>query len=166
MYRVGMGWDRHRLVSGRPCILGGVVFAECAVGPAGHSDGDAICHAIIDALLGAVALGDIGRHFPDTDPTWADADSLDLLARSVILLQERGYRVGNVDCTVVTEQPSIAPRALEMAARLAAVLAVLPEQVSVKASRGEGMGPEGRGECLTVVAVATVTAAGGDGNGE
>jgi 2-C-methyl-D-erythritol 2,4-cyclodiphosphate synthase len=152
--RVGIGWDRHRLVPGRPCILGGVAFPESAVGPLGHSDGDAVCHAIVDALLGAAGLGDIGRHFPDTDPTWSGADSTELLARTVTLVAQAGYRVGNVDCTVITETPRIAPRQAAMTGRLAAVLGIPPEQVSIKATRGEGLGPEGRGEGLAVVAVA------------
>jgi 2-C-methyl-D-erythritol 2,4-cyclodiphosphate synthase len=151
--RVGIGWDRHRLVPGRPCILGGVAFPESAVGPLGHSDGDAVCHAIVDALLGAVGLGDIGRYFPDTDPAWSGADSTELLARTITLVGQAGYRVGNVDCTVMTETPRIAPREAAMTGRLAEVLGVLQERVSVKATRGEGLGPEGRGEGLAVVAV-------------
>jgi 2-C-methyl-D-erythritol 2,4-cyclodiphosphate synthase len=152
--RVGIGWDRHRLVPGRPCILGGVAFPESAVGPLGHSDGDAVCHAIIDALLGAVGLGDIGRHFPDTDPTWSGADSTELLAHAVTLVEQAGYHVGNVDCTVIAETPRIAPREAAMTGRLAGVLGIPPERMSIKATRGEGLGPEGRGEGLAVVAVA------------
>jgi 2-C-methyl-D-erythritol 2,4-cyclodiphosphate synthase len=122
----------------------------------GHSDGDAVCHAFIDALLGAVGLGDIGQHFPDTDPEWAGADSLDLLRRAVDMVQGAGYRVGNVDCTVITERPAIAPQAALMRERLSAVLEVSPQAVSIKATRGEGLGPEGRMECITVVAVAII----------
>ena len=159
MLRIGVGWDRHRLVPGRPCVLGGVRFPDCPVGPLGHSDGDAVAHAIIDALLGAAALGDIGRHFPDTDPAWAGADSLDLLRRTVALVAEAGWRVVNVDASVITELPAIAPRADDMAVALAGPLGVAPDAVSVKGTRGEGLGPEGRGECVTAQAVALLIAA-------
>jgi 2-C-methyl-D-erythritol 2,4-cyclodiphosphate synthase len=158
VYRIGTGWDRHPLVADQTCVLGGVVFPASPVGPTGHSDGDAVCHAVIDAVLGAANLGDIGRHFPDSDPTWAGADSLDLLRRSVAKLHDAGYRVVNVDCTVITEQPVIAPHAADMAARMAEVLATEASAISVKATRGEKLGPEGRGECLTVVAVALIAA--------
>jgi 2-C-methyl-D-erythritol 2,4-cyclodiphosphate synthase len=157
--RIGVGWDRHRLVPGRPCVLGGVRFPDCPLGPLGHSDGDAVAHAIIDALLGAAALGDIGRHFPDTDPVWVGADSLDLLRRTVALVAEAGWRVVNVDATVITELPAIAPRADDMAVALAGPLGVAPDAVSVKGTRGEGLGPEGQGECVTAQAVALLIAA-------
>jgi len=120
----------------------------------GHSDGDAAVHAVIDALLGAAGLGDIGRLFPDTDPAWRDADSVALLEDVCARIAAAGYRVGNVDVTLVCERPRIAPRTGEMAARLAPVLGVDPSAVSIKATRGEGMGPEGRGECVTALAVA------------
>lgn len=154
MFRIGQGWDRHPLAEGRRCILGGVEFSDCPVGPVGHSDGDAVCHAITDALLGAAGLGDIGRHFPDTDPRWKGADSLELLREAVGMVRESGLTVGNVDCTVITERPAIAPRAEAMRDALAGALQIAPELVSIKATRGEGLGPEGRGECLTVQAVA------------
>jgi 2-C-methyl-D-erythritol 2,4-cyclodiphosphate synthase len=159
MLRIGVGWDRHRLVPGRACVLGGVRFPDCPLGPLGHSDGDAVVHAIIDALLGASALGDIGRHFPDTDPAWAGADSLDLLRRTVALVTEAGWRVVNVDATVITELPAIAPRADDMAVALAGPLGVAPDAVSVKGTRGEGLGPEGQSECVTAQAVALLIAA-------
>lgn len=149
-----MGWDRHRLVAGRPCLLGGVRFEDCPVGPLGHSDGDAAVHAVVDAVLGAAALGDIGRHFPDDDPAWAGADSLDLLARATALVHAAGWRVGNVDLTLILERPRIAPAAERMRAALAGALGVDPGVVSVKATRGEGLGPEGRGECVTAMAIA------------
>jgi 2-C-methyl-D-erythritol 2,4-cyclodiphosphate synthase len=152
--RIGFGIDRHRLAAGRPCILGGVVFADCPVGPLGHSDGDAVCHAAVDAILGAAALGDIGRHFPDTDPGLAGADSLDLLARAAGLIRDAGWRVTNLDVTVMTERPRIAPEADAMAANVAAALGIASDRVSIKATRGEGLGPEGRGEAVTVHAVA------------
>ena len=158
--RIGSGWDRHRLSTDIPCRLGGVDFPDCPVGPVGHSDGDAVAHAVIDALLGAAAMGDIGRHFPDTDPAWRGADSLDLLARTAGLIVEAGWRVGNVDATVITERPRIAPRADEMRAALAGALGLDPSRVSVKATRGEGLGPEGRGECVTATAVALLLSAG------
>lgn len=151
--RIGQGWDRHPLAPGRPCILGGVRFPEAERGPVAHSDGDVVAHAVADALLGAASLGDLGRLFPDTDPAWAGADSLDLLARVTARVREAGWRVANVDLTVIAEAPRIAPRAGEMAAALAAVLGTAPADVSVKATRGEGLGPEGRGECVTVQAV-------------
>ena len=164
MVRIGFGWDRHLLSEGRACRLGGVHFPACPVGPVGHSDGDAVAHAVIDALLGAAALGDIGCHFPDTDPAWADAAGLDLLVRATRLVADAGWRVGNVDTTVITEQPLIAPRADEMRTALAGALGVPAGAVSVKATRGEGVGPEGRGECVTAQAVVMLTpvAAGGD----
>jgi 2-C-methyl-D-erythritol 2,4-cyclodiphosphate synthase len=154
MYRIGQGWDRHRLEPGRRCVLGGVEFPDCPVGPLGHSDGDALCHALADALLGAAGLGDLGRHFPDTDPRWRGADSLDLLARVRALVNGAGLVVENVDATVITERPLIAPAAAAMQAKLSGALGVAPGAVSVKGTRGEGLGPEGRGECVTVQAVA------------
>ncbi len=152
--RIGIGWDRHRLVAGRPCVLGGVLFSDCPVGPLGHSDGDAVIHAVVDALLGAAALGDIGSHFPDTDPAFAGADSRDLLARAAAAVTAAGWRVGNIDVTVVTERPRLAPRIEEMRRAMAAVLDIDPGTVSVKGTRGEGLGPEGRGECVTAQAAA------------
>ena len=163
MYRIGQGWDRHPLAADRQCILGGIEFQGCPVGPVGHSDGDAVCHAVTDALLGAAGLGDIGRHFPDTDPRWAGANSLELLREAVRMVQGAGFRVANVDCTVITEQPAIAPQAAAMQDALAGALQITPDLVSVKATRGEGLGPEGRGECVTVQAVALLMAVQGDG---
>lgn len=154
--RIGFGIDRHRLVEGRPCVLGGVRFDDCPVGPLGHSDGDAVCHAAADAILGAAALGDIGRHFPDTDPRFEGADSLVLLEQSAGLVRAAGYALVNIDLTVMTELPRIAPQAGAMAANLARALAVAPQQVSIKATRGEGLGPEGRKEAVTVHAVAMI----------
>ncbi len=155
--RIGIGWDRHLLSAGKACRLGGVLFDDAPAGPVGHSDGDAVAHAVIDALLGAAALGDIGRHFPDTDPAWAGAAGADLLARTAALLADAGWRIGNVDATVIAERPRIAPRADEMRAAMASALGVSPGAVSVKATRGEGVGPEGRGDCVTVLAVALLT---------
>jgi 2-C-methyl-D-erythritol 2,4-cyclodiphosphate synthase len=130
------------------------------VGPHGHSDGDAICHAIADAMLGAACLGDIGEHFPDTDPQYADADSLVLLGHTAELVRDAGWQVANVDVTVMAERPRLADARQEMRTRLAGVLGVDVGAVSVKATRGEGLGPEGRGEGLTVHAVALLAPVG------
>ena len=156
MTRIGQGWDRHPLAAGRPCVLGGVRFADSPVGPVGHSDGDALCHAVTDAVLGAAGLGDIGSHFPDSDPAYAGADSVDLLRRAWALVAAQGWRLGNADCTVIAEQPRLAPRVPEMRAVLAAALDSEPGRVAVKATRGEGLGPEGRGECVTALAVVLI----------
>ncbi len=144
------------LAEGRPCCLGGVLFADCPVGPVGHSDGDALVHALIDALLGAAAMGDIGLHFPDTDPTWRGADSMDLLARANAMLHDARWRIVNMDTTVITEKPHLASRIGEMRKAIAGVLGIGEDKVSIKATRGEGVGPEGRGECITVMAVVLI----------
>ncbi|HPF36746.1 MAG TPA: 2-C-methyl-D-erythritol 2,4-cyclodiphosphate synthase [Candidatus Krumholzibacteria bacterium] len=151
--RIGQGWDRHRLEPGLPCILGGVLFEDAPAGPVAHSDGDVAAHAVADALLGAASLGDLGRLFPDTDPAYAGADSLTLLADVAARVRAAGWRLVNADLTVICEAPRIAPRAAAMAARLAAALGVPADDVSIKATRGEGLGPEGRGEAITVQAV-------------
>ena len=158
--RVGTGYDSHRFADGRRLILGGVEI-PCERGLDGHSDADVLTHAVIDALLGAAALGDIGRHFPDTDERWRDADSVVLLEAVVAMLTERGMRVGNVDCTVVMEAPKIAPHGEAIRARLAGALGVGPERVNVKASTGEGMGFVGRGEGAVALAIAAIEDAGG-----
>ena len=159
--RIGLGWDRHRLAPGRRCVLGGVEFPGEPAGPLGHSDGDAAVHALIDALLGAAGLGDIGSLFPDTDPVWRDADSLDLLRDVVARVRAAGWRVGNADLVLVCERPRVAPRREAIRERLAPLLGVAPAAVSVKATRGEGVGPEGRGECVTAQAVVLLLAGGG-----
>ena len=151
----GIGWDSHRLVAGRPLILGGVAI-EHELGLAGHSDADVLTHAIIDALLGAAAMGDIGEHFPDTDERYRDADSMLLLRTVVATLAERGLAVAHVDATVVMEHPKLAPYRDAIRAALADGLGVVPEHVSVKASTGEGMGFVGRGEGVAALAVATL----------
>jgi 2-C-methyl-D-erythritol 2,4-cyclodiphosphate synthase len=153
MTRVGIGYDVHRLVEGRPLILGGVEI-EHERGLAGHSDADVLTHAIIDALLGAAALGDIGEHFPDTDPRYAGADSIGLLEATVALLAERGLAPGNVDVTVVLERPHLQPHKDAIRGRLAAALGLDSGAVSVKATRGEKLGFVGRGEGIAAVAVA------------
>jgi len=153
--RVGIGYDVHRLVAGRRLLLGGVPI-ESELGLDGHSDADVALHALIDALLGAAALGDIGQHFPPSDQRWRGADSLDLLRRVVALLAERGYRAHNVDVTIVAERPRIGPHALLMRQRIAAALGLTPEDVSVKATTNERIGFIGRGEGIAALAVATI----------
>jgi 2-C-methyl-D-erythritol 2,4-cyclodiphosphate synthase len=154
----GIGWDSHRLVAGRPLILGGVTIPYDR-GLDGHSDADVLTHAVIDALLGAAALGDIGQHFPDSDKRYRDADSIELLRTVVATLAERGLRVAHVDSTVVMERPKLAGHREAIRESLAAGLGVEPEQVNVKASTGEGMGFVGREEGVAALAVATVRSA-------
>ncbi len=137
--RTGLGFDVHRLVEGRPCILGGVELPHPS-GPDGHSDGDAVLHAICDALLGAAGLDDLGTRFPDTDPAWKDADSADLLRASVAALKEAGWNVGNVDVVIATEGPRIAPHRREMRARVAELLDVDADAVNIKGKTLEGLG--------------------------
>jgi 2-C-methyl-D-erythritol 2,4-cyclodiphosphate synthase len=153
--RTGIGYDCHRLVPGRRLILGGVEIQH-ELGLEGHSDADVLTHAVIDALLGAAALGDIGQHFPDTDDAYRDADSLELLRRTLTLVTEAGFRVVNVDATVVLEVPRVGPHRDGITARLADALGLDPGDVNVKATRGEGMGFVGRGEGAAALAVATV----------
>ena len=155
MTRVGLGYDAHRLVAGRRLVLGGVEI-EHERGLEGHSDADALAHAITDALLGAAGLEDIGAHFPDTDERWRDADSLALLSATVELLAEQGLAPVNVDATVVIERPKLAPHREAMRERLAGALGLEMAAVSVKATRGEGMGFVGREEGVAVLAVALV----------
>jgi 2-C-methyl-D-erythritol 2,4-cyclodiphosphate synthase len=151
----GMGYDCHQFVDGRPLIIGGVEIPSDR-GLLGHSDADVLTHAVIDALLGAAGLGDIGQHFPDTDPAYAGADSLGLLSACRELLDGAGVRVLNVDATVVLEAPKLAPFKGQMRARLAAVLGLEVGFCNVKATRGEGMGFIGRGEGAAALAIATV----------
>lgn len=157
MTRVGIGYDSHRFGAGRPLILGGVTIPYPR-GLAGHSDADVIAHAITDAILGACGAGNIGALFPDTDPQWKDADSMQLLATAVAKVAERGYRVAQVDCSVIAEQPKIGPHAAAISAALAERLGCAPGDVSVKGKTNEGMGFVGRGEGIAVIAVATVEA--------
>lgn len=152
----GIGWDSHRLVEGRPLVLGGVTIPY-ELGLEGHSDADVLAHAITDALLGAAALGDIGQHFPDTDERFRDADSIALLRHVVALLSERALTVAHVDATVVMERPKLAPHRDAIKTTLAVALGIAPERVNVKASTGEGMGFVGRGEGVAALAVVTVS---------
>jgi 2-C-methyl-D-erythritol 2,4-cyclodiphosphate synthase len=155
MAAVGIGYDVHRLVEGRRLVLGGVEI-EHERGLEGHSDADVIAHAIVDALLGAASLGDIGEHFPDTDERYRDADSLELLRATVLLLHRHQRTIRNVDATVVIERPKLAPHREEIRRRLAKALDIRPDQISIKATRGEGMGFVGREEGVACMAVAAV----------
>lgn len=158
--RIGTGYDSHRFDAARELVLGGVRIAGHA-GLSGHSDGDAVAHAVIDAILGAAAAGNVGSHFPPSDDTWKDADSIGLLERATALLEERGFAVVNVDVTVVCETPKIGPHVDTMRERLARAMGISPEQVSVKGKTNEGMGWIGRGEGLAVHATALIGAGGG-----
>ncbi|MEL6705198.1 MAG: 2-C-methyl-D-erythritol 2,4-cyclodiphosphate synthase [Bacteroidota bacterium] len=159
MIRIGLGYDVHRLVEDRALILGGVTIPHTH-GLLGHSDADVLAHAITDALLGAASLGDIGAHFPDTDPQWKGADSLKLLAASVALVAVAGFAVGNVDATVVMQRPKLRPHIDAMRTNLARVLGVDMAQVSVKATTNETMGFVGREEGVAVHAVALLVGRG------
>lgn len=151
--RIGIGYDSHRFAPGRRLVLGGVEVPH-TVGLAGHSDADAVAHAVTDAILGAAGLGDIGTHFPPSDERWRDADSLELLRRAVALLRDADYRVGNVDVTVVCEAPRIGPHVQAMRERLGLVLGTGAAGVSIKGKSNEGMGWIGRGEGIAALAVA------------
>ena len=152
LWRIGEGWDTHALVAGRKLVLGGVEIAHTH-GLLGHSDADALCHAITDALFGAAAMGDIGFHFPDTDAQYKGADSVALLAEAARRVRAAGWVIGNVDSTVIAQAPKMAPHILAMRQRIAQALAVEVDQVSVKAKTAENMGPVGRGESIEARAV-------------
>jgi 2-C-methyl-D-erythritol 2,4-cyclodiphosphate synthase len=155
--RVGIGYDSHRFAPGRRLILGGQVIPD-AMGLAGHSDADAVAHALTDAILGAAAAGNIGELFPDTDPQWKDADSMALLRTAAELVGGRGFQVRQADITVITEAPRLGRHLTSIAAALEAALGLPPRSIGVKAKTNEGMGFIGRGEGLAVIAVATVEA--------
>jgi 2-C-methyl-D-erythritol 2,4-cyclodiphosphate synthase len=154
--RVGIGYDSHRFDPSRPLVLGGLEIPG-SPGLSGHSDGDAVAHAVIDALLGAVSAGDVGRHFPPSEDTWKGADSMILLEKAVSILRETGFEPSNVDVVVITEAPKIGPHAEGMIGRLADVMGIPTASVSVKGKSNEGMGWIGAGEGLAVHAVALVT---------
>ncbi len=156
--RTGIGFDTHRLVEGRKLILGGVEI-EHTVGLLGHSDADVLTHAIMDALLGAIADGDIGQHFPDTDPQWKGADSIKLLEEVIRRLHAKGWKVNNVDATVLAERPKLMPHIPAMRACLAKAMQVDVDRVAVKATTVEGLGAIGRREGISTMAVATVVEA-------
>jgi 2-C-methyl-D-erythritol 2,4-cyclodiphosphate synthase len=151
-YRIGEGWDTHPLVAGRPLILGGVTI-EHTHGLQGHSDADALCHAITDALLGAAGLGDIGRHFPDTDEAFRGADSIALLAQACARVRSAGWAPVNVDATIVAQAPRMAPHVPAMRATLAGALGLAVDDVNVKAKTAEKMGPVGEGRAIETRAV-------------
>jgi 2-C-methyl-D-erythritol 2,4-cyclodiphosphate synthase len=155
----GIGYDVHRLSAGRRLVIGGVEIPS-ERGLDGHSDADVLAHAVIDALLGAAGLGDIGEHFPDSEERWRDADSMTLLEQVVAMLQEHGLKPANVDCTVVMERPKLGPYRDDVRARLARALGLAPARVNVKATTGEGIGFVGRGEGVAALAVAGVEGAG------
>lgn len=150
--RIGHGYDVHRLVPERPLILGGVTI-PCQVGLLGHSDADVLAHAVMDALLGAAGLGDIGRYFPDKDPSYLGADSLKLLDHVMVLLRENSWRVCNVDATVIAQRPKLAAYIPQMRENLAVRMGVEPERVNVKATTEEGLGFTGAGEGIAAHAV-------------
>lgn len=152
-FRIGEGWDVHALVPGRRLVIGGVVI-EHSMGLLGHSDADVLLHAITDALLGAAGLGDIGTHFPDTDPTFRGADSSVLLAEAARRVRAAGYEIGNIDSTVVAQAPRLAPHLGAMVQRIAQALELAPEQVNVKAKTAERLGPVGQGAAMEAQAVA------------
>jgi 2-C-methyl-D-erythritol 2,4-cyclodiphosphate synthase len=154
--RVGTGYDLHRLVAGRPLILGGVAV-PAERGAEGHSDADAVCHAATDAILGAACLGDIGRHFPDSDPAWKGASSVELLHKAAAMVREQGLEVANLDVTVVLERPKIAPHVDAIRSGVAAALGVPVDRISVKGKTNEGLDAVGRGEAIAVHAVALLT---------
>lgn len=153
--RIGEGWDVHALVPGRPLVIGGVAIPH-SMGLLGHSDADVLLHAITDALLGAAALGDIGSHFPDSDPEFKGADSARLLAEATRRVRAAGYEIGNIDSTVVAQAPRLAPHIAAIRLRIAAALGVSVEQVNVKAKTAERLGPVGQGLAIEARAVALI----------
>jgi 2-C-methyl-D-erythritol 2,4-cyclodiphosphate synthase len=150
--RIGNGYDIHRLVTGRPLILGGVEIAH-SVGLLGHSDADVLTHAIMDAMLGALSLGDIGHYFPPTDPQWQGANSLKLLEQVNQLIVDKGWQINNIDSVIVAERPKMKPHLIAMQEKLAKTLNINPEQVGIKATTNEQLGPVGREEGIAVYAV-------------
>ncbi|BAY91713.1 2-C-methyl-D-erythritol [Tolypothrix sp. PCC 7601] len=156
--RIGNGYDIHRLVSDRALILGGVKIPH-ELGLLGHSDADVLTHAIMDAMLGALSLGDIGHYFPPTDPKWAGADSLELLSQVHQLIRDRGWQIGNIDSVVVAERPKLKPHIETMRDKLAAVLELQPNQVGIKATTNEKLGPVGREEGICAYAVVLLVTA-------
>jgi len=158
MFRIGIGHDTHRLVEARPLVLGGV-HIPAARGGEGHSDADTLAHAIADAILGALCEGDLGVHFPDSDPQWKDSDSLQLLSRVMWLASERGFRVVNTDATIMLESPKLREYIMAMRENLARAMTVNSGCISIKAKTGEGLDAVGRGEAVTVQAVVLLESA-------
>lgn len=155
-FRIGSGYDVHRLVIGRQLILGGVTI-PFGRGLKGHSDADVLVHAICDAILGAAGLGDIGRHFPDADPAYKDISSLILLKRCANMVEEKGYCIQNIDCTVFAQSPKLEPYKKDMEHKIATAIEISSESVNVKATTTEGLGFEGRGEGISAHAIALIT---------
>jgi 2-C-methyl-D-erythritol 2,4-cyclodiphosphate synthase len=163
--RVGIGYDVHRLVVGRPLILGGVTIAF-EKGLAGHSDADVLVHAVCDALLGAVGLGDIGMHFPDSDPQFKDISSLKLLSETGRMVAEKGFKIVNLDCILLAEAPKLGPRRNDMQAAIARIVDIEPDRINIKATTTEGLGAIGKGEgigamCVALIESTTTSEAGG-----
>ncbi len=150
--RIGNGYDIHRLIEGRPLILGGIEISH-SLGLLGHSDADVLTHAIMDAMLGALSLGDIGHYFPPSEPKWAGANSLTLLEQVDRLIQTQGWQIGNIDSTIVAERPKLKPHLKAMRDRLAQTLSLKPEQIGIKATTNEQLGPVGREEGICAYAV-------------
>lgn len=161
MFRIGIGTDTHRLVEGRPLILGGI-HVPSDRGAEGHSDADALCHAIADSILGALGEGDLGVHFPDSDPQWKNADSLQMLSRVMWLTRERGLHIQNVDATIMLEAPKLRPYVLSMREKIAEILNVDLSSVSVKAKTGEGVDAVGNRLAVAAQAVVLLTSNKGD----
>ncbi|MBW2000653.1 MAG: 2-C-methyl-D-erythritol 2,4-cyclodiphosphate synthase [Deltaproteobacteria bacterium] len=159
-FRIGFGYDAHRFIEGRPLVLGGTIIPY-DLGLAGHSDADVLIHAVIDALLGAISRGDIGVHFPDSDPAYEGVQSTELLERVVQWVREDSYTVQNIDVTIVAERPRLAPHIRSMKEKLSKILGVQEDRVSVKATTSEGMGFCGRGEGMAAYAVACLSGAEG-----
>jgi 2-C-methyl-D-erythritol 2,4-cyclodiphosphate synthase len=155
LYRIGIGFDAHRLVKGRPLIIGGVRIPY-DLGLSGHSDADVLIHAIIDGILGALAMGDIGIHFPDHDPAYKDIDSAILLRKVMELAKKEGYRINNLDNTIVAEKPKMTTHIPGMKERLSSILEILPGQINIKATTTEGMGFCGRGEGISAISVVSL----------
>ena len=156
--RIGNGYDIHRLVSDRPLILGGIHIPH-ELGLLGHSDADVLTHAMMDAMLGALSLGDIGHYFPPSDPQWAGADSLKLLEQVNALIYSKGWKIGNIDSVIVAERPKLKPHLLAMRDRLATLLQLMPDQISIKATTNEKLGPIGREEGIAAYSVVLLTKA-------
>ncbi len=156
--RIGHGYDLHRLVANRPLIIGGITIPHDR-GLLGHSDADVLAHAVTDALLGAAAMGNIGQHFPDSDPQFKDADSMTLLKTAWAMVSAKGYRIENIDATIIAERPKLGAYIERIRDNIASYLQIEVERVSVKAKTNEGVGPEGRQEAISVHAVALLTSA-------
>ncbi|MBN1848670.1 MAG: 2-C-methyl-D-erythritol 2,4-cyclodiphosphate synthase [Deltaproteobacteria bacterium] len=155
MFRIGFGYDVHRLTEGRPLVLGGVTIPY-PMGLLGHSDADVMIHAVMDGILGALGKGDIGQHFPDTDPKYKDMESLVMLKTVMVWMKQEGFRINNLDCTIVAEKPKLAPHIPVMKQKLSIILEVEKDQVNIKATTTEGLGFCGRGEGMAAYAVVSI----------